>query len=132
LVSAMVALKRAQRMAAARQKADPAAGSNGTVNPQSETSDPAAKTGFKVSAINLEKTAGSSLVHAVGTVNNTTARQRFGVTVEVDLFDVSGKKVGTAKDYHPTMEPTSQWRFKALVVDSKATSAKLASIKDDQ
>jgi hypothetical protein len=50
----------------------------------------------------------------------------------VDLFDVSGKKVGTAKDYHPTMEPTSQWRFKALVVDSKATSAKLASIKDDQ
>jgi hypothetical protein len=80
----------------------------------------------------LEKTAGTSLVCAVGTVNNPTKRQRFGVKVELALLDAVGQKLGTATDYRQVLEPGGQWRFKALVVDSKAVSAKVESIKEDQ
>jgi hypothetical protein len=91
-----------------------------------------AKAGFHVSNITLEKTPGSSLVYAVGTVNNTTDRQRFGMRIEMDLFGADGQKLGTATDYQSVIEAQAQWKFKALVVDSKAVSVKLASLKEDQ
>jgi len=94
--------------------------------------DPVAKAGFRLSAITLEKTRGSSLVYAVGSLKNATDRQRFGVRIELDLFDAAGQRVGAAKDYQPLIEPGAEWRFKALVVESKAVSAKLASVKEDQ
>ena len=94
--------------------------------------DPIAKAGFHLSPITIEKTAGSSLVYAVGSLNNKTERQRFGVRIEIDLFDKADQKLGTAKDYQAVIEPHGQWRFRALVVDSKAVSAKVASIKEDQ
>jgi hypothetical protein len=50
----------------------------------------------------------------------------------LDLFDKSDAKIGTASDYQQVMEPKSEWRFRALVVDSKAASVKLAGIKEDQ
>ena len=68
----------------------------------------------------------------MGTVTNPTEKQRFGVKIELELFDSADKKVGTAKDYQAVMEPKGEWRFKALVVESKAASAKLGSIKEDQ
>ena len=94
--------------------------------------EPAPKDGFRVSSITLEKTPGSSLVYAVGTVRNETDRRRFGVKVEFDVLDETGQKVGSAKDYQPALEPKAEWRFRALVVGSKAASAKLASITEDQ
>ena len=75
---------------------------------------------------------GSSLVHAVGTVTNPSAKRRFGVRIEVDLFDAAEKKIGTAKDYQPVIEPNGEWNFRALVLPSKAASAKLAWVKEDQ
>ena len=87
---------------------------------------------FSVSPIMLEKTTGSTLVYATGTVKNESNRQRFGVKVEVELFDGAGAKVGSASDYLPVLEPKAEWRFKAIVLQSKAASAKLASIKEDQ
>jgi hypothetical protein len=63
-------------------------------------------------------------------LKNKTGRKRFGVKVELDLFDGTEQKVGTATDYQAVIEPGAQWAFKALVLDSKATSAKIASIQE--
>jgi hypothetical protein len=136
LVGAIAALKRAERWAA-RQKhqAETAAVVESSSNVPADTAateDPQAQNGFVVSAVALEKAPGTSLVYAVGTVKNTADHKRFGVKVELDLFDANEQKVGTAKDYQPVMETNSIWHFKALVVDTKAMSAKVAVIKEDQ
>ncbi len=137
LAGALAALNRAQKWAM-RQKQQ--AATRGPA-PRSIDADsavvtqprnPLAGAGLDVSAIALEKTPGTSLVYATGTVNNLTDRQRFGVKVEIDLLDDSGQKVGTATDYQQVLESKGEWRFKALVVDSKAATAKLASVKEDQ
>jgi hypothetical protein len=130
LAGAMIALKRAQGMAA-RQKTTTSE-SAPPAESLSEAHALAEQAELSVSAIVLEKAPGSALVHAVGTVHNTAARQRFGVKIELDLFDAAGQRLGTAQDYQPVMEPNSQWRFKALVIHSKVTIAKLASIKEAQ
>jgi hypothetical protein len=133
LGAALLALKKAQNLVA-RQNPTPAPVAAATPRQEAPppADDPATKAGFKVGAINLEKTSGSSLIYALGTVMNPTNRQRFGVKVELDLFDAAGKKVATATDYQQVIEPEGKWQFKALVVDSKAATAKLASIKEDQ
>ena len=100
--------------------------------PLIQLEDPIAKAGFRVSNIKFEKTPGSSLTYAVGTLTNNTNRQRFGVKVELDLLDATGQKIGTATDYQQVLEPLGKWQFKALCVDSKAKSAKLAAVKEDQ
>ena len=135
LVGAIAALKRAERWAA-RQKhqAESVAVVEGSSNAALDApkEDPLAQNGFVVSAVTLEKAPGTSLIYAVGTVKNTSDHKRFGVKVELDLFDPNERKVGTAKDYQQVMETDSVWQFKALVVDTKATSAKVATIREDQ
>jgi hypothetical protein len=136
LIGAIAALKRAERWAA-RQKhqAESAAVVEGSSNPPvgaAPLDDPQTQKGFVVSAVELEKAPGTSLVYAVGTLKNTSDHKRFGVKVELDLFDAGGQKMGTATDYQLVMETNTVWPFKALVVDAKATSAKVAAIKEDQ
>jgi len=87
--------------------------------------------GFKPSGISLEKTDKSRLIYAVGTVRNNTDRQRFGVKVELDLFDEQNTKLGSATDYVQVIEPGKDWNFKALVTDSKAVRVELAAIKEN-
>lgn len=87
---------------------------------------------LSIGAITLEKTKSSSVVYAVGTVKNELDRQRFALRVELDLFDADGAKVGTASDYLSILEPKKDWRFKAMVLEKKAVSAKLAAIKEEQ
>lgn len=128
LIAAQIAVKRAKRLVGQ---------SDGNVaqNPQPNSSPPAgpfAMTGFAPGDVTLERSGSSSLVYAVGTVTNLTDRRRFGVKVELDLFDRTGEKIGTTKDYQNTIEPRAEWRFKALVMDGKADSAKLTVIKEDQ
>jgi hypothetical protein len=131
LAGSLVALKQAQGWAARRKQAPEgvqvAVGTKGS--PERVTPD---QHGFNVSGITLEKAPGTSLVYAVGTVRNELGKQRFGVRIELDLFDATEQKVGTAKDYQQVIEPGAEWRFKALVVESKASSARLASLKEDQ
>jgi hypothetical protein len=134
LVTCVVLLKHFEHRLA-RLKAKTAASASQT--PESAPTagalgQPATNAGFQVSAVALEKTPGSSLVYAVGSLKNTANRQRFGVRLEFDLLDGQGQKVGTAKDYQPVLEPGAEWRFKALVVSGKAVSAKVASIQEDQ
>jgi DNA-directed RNA polymerase subunit RPC12/RpoP len=86
---------------------------------------------FKVSAIQFEKTKGTSLVYAVGTVTNDSEFERFGVRIELNVFDQQGAKLTTAKEYIQMMEPHHEAKFRALVPDAKAASAAIASIKED-
>jgi hypothetical protein len=87
---------------------------------------------LKVGAIALEKSKGSSLVYAVGVLRNESEHQRFGVTIELALSDARGNKAGTAKDYRAVIEPHQEWRFRALVLDSKAVSAQVERIREQE
>jgi hypothetical protein len=136
LAGALLALKRAQRLAETQKQhaakiavVDPPAVLQPII--QEETNS-TAQDGLSASAISLQKAPGTSLVYAVGTLKNSSNRQRFGIKIEFELTDTSGAKVGVARDYRQVLEPGSEWQFKALVVDSKATRATLTSIKEDQ
>ena len=126
-----------KRIAQRKQRPATAAASVAAEKPSSPQSAPAAdrsKTStdtLTVSPIVLDKAKGT-LIYATGRVKNGSDRQRFGVKVELDLFDKADLKVGTASDYLPVLEPKAEWHFKALVIEPKAASAKLASIREDQ
>lgn len=97
---------------------------------EAKAKDPIAQAGWSVSSVRLEKTPGSTVVHAVGTLVNETDRRRFGVKVELDLFGADQAKIGTATDYQQVVEPRGKWDFSALVLDEKAVAAKLATVLD--
>ena len=88
--------------------------------------------GFAFSTLKLEKTPGSSLVYVTGTIRNLNDRQRFSVKAEFNLLATNGAAAGQASDYAPTLEKNGVWKFKALVMESKAASATLNSIREDQ
>jgi hypothetical protein len=134
---ALIALKRAQRWAESQKKHATAesvpAVEVSTNSPTPEAAQTSSADSLAVSGVTLEKTPGSSLVYAVGTLKNSSTRQRFGIKVELELRDASDKAVGIASDYRQVLEPGAEWKFKALVVDSKtAVSAKVSSIREDQ
>jgi hypothetical protein len=133
LAGALAALKRAERLVKRGKKpAATAASVPGKTNAPT-TEDIAAKSGFRISPIRLEKVDGSSLVYASGILTNATDKQRFGIKVELDLLDAGGQKIGTASDYQGVIETNGQWQFKALVVDPRATAAaRLADIKEQK
>jgi len=87
---------------------------------------------FALMPFKLEKTPGSSLVYIVGTVQNISDRQRFGIKLEFGLFDTNDSPIGSATDYQPVLDPHAEWRFKALVMASKTASARFRSIAEDQ
>jgi DNA-directed RNA polymerase subunit RPC12/RpoP len=87
---------------------------------------------LKVGEVKLEKTKGTSLVYAVGTVTNASDYQRFGVKVELDLFNQKDKKIGTAQDYISILEPRREWQFRALIPDSKTVTAKMSTLKEEE
>ncbi len=86
---------------------------------------------LKPGAVTLEKAKSGSLVYAVGRVKNDSAHERFGVRVQIELTDAKGRPAGKAGDYTQIIEPGQEWRFRALVLDSKATGGKVVSIKED-
>jgi len=78
----------------------------------------------------LEKAAGSSLTYATGTVTETANRKRFGVQVEIAIFDRAGRLCGTAKDYQSRVEPGARWTFRALVTQKEAASARVTAVRE--
>lgn len=93
---------------------------------------PAAPPGFDLSPISLEKRPGTSETYAVGTLTNTSNRARLSVTVEVNLLDARGQKLGILRAFRPTLDPGAKWRFEMPVVGQpQAVAAKLASLKAD-
>jgi|SRR5579862_393801 len=135
LMAALIALQRAQKWAEDQKRQNTvvmASKAPSNSLPQSPDTNSTANAELQASEVSLEKAPGTSLVYAVGTIKNNSARQRFGVKVELDLSDATGQKTGTATDYHQVLDPGAEWQFKALVVDSKTKSAKVASIHEDQ
>ena len=124
----IMALKRAQRLKAQKKQSQAAPVPQSPPKPV----DPIAAAGFRASPVTLDQGEGSSIVYAVGTVSNLTNRQRFGVRIELELLDASSNKVGNASDYRATLEPNEEWRFRALVVEKKTASARVATIKEDK
>jgi hypothetical protein len=136
LGAAMYALKRAQRWAE-RQKQVAAPIQTSTAAPTNPppvevAPDVIAQAGFRVSEVKLEKAPGTSLVHAVGTLENISTKTRYGVTVQLELLNGEGKKIGTSTDYQNAMEPGAKWTFQAPVVNSKATSVKVSGVSEQQ
>jgi hypothetical protein len=87
--------------------------------------------GLVAGPISLEKATDGHLVYAVGKLRNTSDHQRFGVKVELDVFNAENEKVGTATDYAQTIDPGKEWKFKALVTDRSAKTAKLTAVTED-
>jgi len=125
LVGAQLAVKRARRITG--QDSKPVGGKT----PATPT-DPIAQAGFQVSPVALEKSAGSTLVYAVGIVTETARRKHFGVRVELALFDREGKACGSAQDYQANLEPGSQWKYRALVVNAQAVRATVLKVSEEK
>jgi hypothetical protein len=87
---------------------------------------------FGISPLKLETTPGSSLVYVTGTVRNLADRQRFGVKIEFQLLDTNDLAIGRATDYQSVLEPQGGWSFRALVMESKAVSARFSAISEQQ
>ena len=87
---------------------------------------------FSFSKVIVEKTPGNTLIYAKGTLKNETDKQRFGVTVEIELLDPSRAKIGTAKDYVDLIEPRAEWKVRASVLQKNAASARVANVKEQQ
>jgi hypothetical protein len=97
------------------------------------TNEAATAAGFEVSAFSLEKGPDSSGMSAVGTVVNTSNRARSRVTLELDLLDAGGRKVGIVRGYRPLLEPGAKWQVKLSVEGAAGgVSARVASIKEGQ
>ncbi len=122
LVVTLVGLRHFERLAAGqRERTAAAAGTNSVAVPA----------GLEVSAITLEKGNGENELFAVGTVVNNSNRRHAQVTVELDLLDAGGQKMEVARAFRPALEPGAKWQVKVPVArDSKAVSAKLASIRE--
>ena len=88
---------------------------------------------LKVGAIEIDQPKGSSLRYAVGTLKNDSDHPRYGISIELTLFDQRGQQLPTkASEYLQMLEPRKEWRFRALVLDSKAVSVKVSSIREEE
>ena len=135
LAGGWIALKKAEKQAAAKRVASAASAAQAAANlssPENTTPESVLKAGFHSTAVLLQRNPGTSLIYAIGTLTNTEARQRFGVKIVLDLFDESGKKVGEATDYQAIMEPGNVWNFKALAVPPRSVSATIASVQEER
>lgn len=131
----LVALKRAQRWAEQQRKAAAVTQLSNTPPPKPPPlpqDDAITKAEFRISEVKLEKKTGSSLIYAVGTLENAAARTRYGVKLQFDVLDADGKKIGAASDYQPTIDPNAKWNFRALVVETKAASVKATGVTEQQ
>jgi predicted RNA-binding Zn-ribbon protein involved in translation (DUF1610 family) len=127
LIAAMIALDRAKRMAG---RQPPAAGPAVKAPPAAD--NPFAHQDFLASPVALEKTPGTSMVRAVGSVKNLAAKRRFSVRVEIELKNAAGQKLESTKDYVASMEPGATWQFKPLVLPKDAASASVIAITEDK
>lgn len=86
--------------------------------------------GLMAGPVTLEKGEGR-LVYAVGILTNKSDHERYGVQVELEVYNSAREKVGSTKDYKDSIMPGKHWKFKAIVTDQTATSAKLTSVKEN-
>jgi hypothetical protein len=122
LVGMQLAIKRAKRLT----------GQNPEQTVRSQPASPFAAAGFHVSLVTLEKATNSSLVYAVGIVTERAQRRRFGVRVELALYDREGRVCGSAQDYTAALPAGESWRFRAMVINPQAVRAEISRITEDR
>jgi hypothetical protein len=93
---------------------------------------PGMPAGLAISAITVEKEAGTLEGCAVGTVENTSDRERRSIAVQLDTLDSAGQKVGILRAFRPALAVGAKWQFKLPLGDARAVSARLASVKEGQ
>ncbi|MFM1769045.1 MAG: hypothetical protein RJA22_1574 [Verrucomicrobiota bacterium] len=86
---------------------------------------------LKAGPVTLDKARSGNLIYATGTLRNDSDHARYGVRIEIGLTDANGRSLRNATDYKDVLEPRQEWRFRALVLESKATAAKVSSITED-
>ena len=86
--------------------------------------------GLKAGPVKIEKQGDGRLVYAVGRLFNKSDHERFGIKVELDIFNAQNEKVGTATDYTSSIIPNKEWKFHALITDRSAKKAVLVSVKE--
>lgn len=87
--------------------------------------------GLMAGPVKIEKSADGRLIYAVGQLHNASDHERFGVKVELDVFNADNEKVGTATDYAPSIDVGKDWKFRAMIIDRTARKAKLISVKEE-
>ena len=115
-----------------RRSAQLAVRTNATTRGNARPAPAQSLNNFSLSPVAVEKTAGSSITYATGTLKNDTDRQRFGVSVELEILDRAGAKLGTAKDTAQIIEPRAEWKFRALIVPKNAASARVVGVKEQE
>lgn len=88
--------------------------------------------GLKGSPVELAKAENGGLVYAVGTLRNDSDHERYGVKVEINLFDAQNAKIETSTDYTPSITPGKEWKFRALVLNRKAVRAELVKVTEEK
>lgn len=66
--------------------------------------------------------------YLVGTVKNNSGKQYSYAQVEFNLYDESGAQVGSTLANVNNLEPYGMWKFEAIVIEDKATRAKLKGV----
>jgi hypothetical protein len=87
---------------------------------------------FSSSKVTVDAQADRNVRYATGTLRNELDTQRFGVTVELELVDAAGARVGTAQDYRAVMEPGAEWNYRALVVTGQPAEARVILIREQR
>lgn len=90
---------------------------------------------FTVTGLGIERprgAKGSKLTYVTGLLQNQSDAKRFGVRIDLYLLDRAGREIAIATDYSPIIEPKGPWRFRALVLDQRAVSARVKEIKESE
>jgi hypothetical protein len=87
---------------------------------------------LKASPAELAKAETGNLTYAVGTLRNNSDHVRYGVKVEIDLFDAQDAKIDSTSDYVASIIPGKEWKFRALVLKHNATRAQLVKVTEEK
>jgi hypothetical protein len=85
---------------------------------------------FETGPVTIDKSG--SILYAEGALKNTLTKQRFSVRVDLELLDSSGRSVGAATDYAPTIEANAEWKFRAMVLKKEAATARVTRIREQK
>jgi hypothetical protein len=70
--------------------------------------------------------------YLVGTVINNSSHEFAYVQIEFNLYDRSGTQVSSTFDNVNNLEAGGRWRFRALVMEDNATTAKLKGVRGSE
>lgn len=128
LAGSLVALKRAQNLAAKKRLTLPAASS--TPSPAPAGGFLVVTNDFYISAIMVQRQPRGTMLQAVGVVSNGLARPRQAVRLELELLDAAGRRCGSSMDSSARIDARGLWEFRAPVLVTNASTARLASITE--